>query len=102
MAVSAEVKKVELVDQTVAFQKIECAIHRDARDSGIHFLGALENLAGVQVAARGLHYLQQNSPLAREPNSARPEFTLKTTRWFVIDTFAGGYTVCGSSRHWIN
>jgi hypothetical protein len=102
MAIAAEVKKVELVNQAVAFQKIECAIHRDARDSGIHFLGTLENFAGVQVAARGLHHLQQNSPLARKPNAAHAKFALETAGCFVIYTFAGGYTMCGGGGHWIN
>jgi hypothetical protein len=102
MSIAAEVEKVELVNQAVAFQKIECAIHGDACDSGIHFLGTLENFARVQVAARGLHNLQQNASLARKADAARAKFALKTAGCFVIDAFAGRYTMCGSDGHWIN
>jgi hypothetical protein len=102
MTIATEMEKVQLVNQAVTFQKIECAIHGDARDSGIHFLGTLENFARVQVAARGLHYLKQNASLAREPNAARSELALKTAGCFVIYAFAGGDTMCGSAGHWIN
>lgn len=58
MAVAAQVKKVQLVDQALALQQIERAIHGDASDPGIHFLGAFEDFARVQVATGRLHHLQ--------------------------------------------
>jgi hypothetical protein len=102
MSIAAEVEEIQLVDQAVAFEKIECAIHGDARDSGVHFLGTLENFARVQMAACSFHHLQENASLAREPNATRSEFALETAGRFVIDAFTGGYTMCGRDGHWIN
>jgi hypothetical protein len=96
------VEEIQLIDQAVPFQEIECAIHRHARDSGIHFLGTLENFARVQMAARSLHYLQQNASLPRQTNAARAKFALETAGCFVIYAFAGGDTMCGGGGHWIN
>ncbi len=58
VAVAAEMQEVELVDQAVAFQEIESAIHRYARDARIEFLGALQDFVGVEMAAGGVHYLE--------------------------------------------
>lgn len=102
MAVAAQVKKVEFVNQALAFQQVERAIHGDASDPGIHFLGAFEDFARVQMATRGFHHLQQDTALAREANAAGAELTLQPTRSFVVDALAGGYTMCWSSRHWMN
>jgi len=70
MPVAAKVKKIELVNQALALQQIDRAIHGDASDRGINFLGAFEDFARVQVAAGCLHHLQQDAALAREANAA--------------------------------
>jgi hypothetical protein len=90
MAVAAKVEQIELVNQSVALQQIDCAIDGDARDVGIDFLRAIENLSGVEVAARRLHHLQEDSALAGEADPARAEFALQTSRRFVdVDSFSG-------------
>jgi hypothetical protein len=90
VAVAAKMKQVELVDQAVALQQIDRAIDGNARDVRIDFLRALENFAGVEVASRRLHHLQEHSALAREPDSARAEFALQAPRRFVdVDSFSG-------------
>ena len=65
MAVAAQVEKVEFVNQALAFQQVERAIHSDASDPGIKFLGAFEDFARVQVATGCLHHLQQDAALTR-------------------------------------
>jgi len=67
--IAAKVKKVQLVDQALALQQVDRAIHGDASDPSIHFLGAFEDFARVQMAAGGFHHLQQDAALAREANA---------------------------------
>ena len=88
--VAAKVKQVELVDEPMAFQQIDRAIDGNARDVGIDFLRALEDFAGVEVAARGLHHLQKHSALAREPDSTGAKFALQASGRLVdVDSFSG-------------
>jgi hypothetical protein len=90
VTVAAKMKQIELVDQAVPFQQIDRAIDGDARDVGIDFLCALEDFARVEMAARGFHHLQEHAALAREPDPARAELALQTSRRFVdVDAFSG-------------
>jgi hypothetical protein len=90
MTVAAKVEQVELVDQAVAFQQIDRAVDRDARDVGIDFLRALENFSSVEMAARRLHHLEKHAALPRQPDPARAELTLQTSGRFVdVDSFSG-------------
>jgi hypothetical protein len=90
VAVAAKVKKIELVDEAVSLEEIECAIDGDARDFGIDFLCAVEDFAGVEVATSGFHYLEKDAPLAGDANAARTEFALQTAGCFMdVDAFAG-------------
>ena len=95
VAIAPQVKKVELVNQSLALEQIECAIDGDTRDARINFLSALEDFISVEVPSGGFHYLQKYSPLARETNSARTKLVLKPSGGFVIDALPGGYAVCG-------
>ena len=63
--VAAKVKKVEFINQALALQQVDRAIHGDASDPGVDFLGAFEDFTRVQMAAGGFHYLQQDAALAR-------------------------------------
>jgi hypothetical protein len=65
MAIAAKVKKVQFVNQALALQQVDRAIHGDASDPGVDFLGAFEYFPRVQMAAGGFHYLQQDAALAR-------------------------------------
>jgi len=69
VAVSAKMEQIKLVNQAVALEQINRAIHGDTCDAGIKFLRALEDFACVQMAAGRLHYLQKNTALPSEPNS---------------------------------
>ena len=102
MPVAAKVKQVELVNQALALQQVDRAIYGDTSNPGIHFLGAFEDFARVQVATGGFHYLQKDAALAREANAPGGEFTLKPARSLVVDAFAGGHAMCRSGRHWMN
>jgi hypothetical protein len=50
MAIAAQMKQIQFVDQAMAFQQVDCAIHSDARDVGI-------DLTGIEMPARSLHHL---------------------------------------------
>ena len=63
MAVAAEMQEIELVDQAVALQEVESAIDSDAGYARVEFLGALEDFVGVEVAAGGVHNLEQDAAL---------------------------------------
>ena len=90
VAVTAQVEQIELVDQAVALQQVNRAIDRYAGDVRIDFLRAIQDFAGVKMAARGFHDLKQNAPLACEANPASAELTLQAARGFVnVDAFAG-------------
>jgi hypothetical protein len=65
MAIAAKMKKIELVNQALALQQVDRAIHGDASDPGIDFLRAFEDFTRVQMATGGFHYLQQDAALAR-------------------------------------
>ena len=65
MAIAAKVKKVQFINQALALQQVDRAIHGDASDPGVDFLGAFEDFTRVQMAAGAFHYLQQDAALAR-------------------------------------
>src|SRR5271165_741625 len=88
--ISAQVKQVEFVDQSVAFQQVNRAVDRNARDVGINLLRAIEDFARIKMPPRGFHYLQQHAALPGEPDSARAELALQPSWRFVdVDAFAG-------------
>jgi hypothetical protein len=89
VAIAAQVKQIELIDEAVTLQKVDRAVDGDARDFGIDLLRSLENFAGIEVAPSGFHYLEQNAPLASEANAPGAEFALQAARGFVdVDAFA--------------
>ena len=94
MTVAPQVKKVELVYQSLALQQIEGSVDGDTRDSRINFLGAFENFVGVEVSPGGFHNLQKNFSLPREAYSARGQFVLKPSGGFVIDAFPARNAMC--------
>ena len=62
-------------------------------------MGALQDFVGVQVAAGGVHYLEQDAALASEANAAGAELTFEMAGEFVIDAFAGGDAMCWCGGH---
>jgi hypothetical protein len=99
VTVAAEMQEIELVDEAVALQEIESAIDGDAGYTRVEFLGALEDFVGVQVAAGGVHYLQEDAALAGEADAAGAEFAFEMAGEFVIDAFAGGDSMCWCGGH---
>ncbi len=95
MLVAAQVEKIELVDQTVAFQKIDGAVDGHAVDAGIEFLRAIENGAGVEMALGVVHHLEENFSLARQAHAAFCEGLLQAAGAIVgVNALAGGNSMC--------
>lgn len=99
VTVAPQVKKIQLVNQSLALQQIEGSIDGDAGDSRVNFLGAFEDFVRVEMPPGGFHHLEQHAPLAREPDSARTEFMLQPAGRFVIDALPGRYAMCRRGRH---
>ncbi len=99
MAVAAEMQEVELVNEAVALQEIEGAIDGYASHARIEFLRALKDFVSVQVAAGGVHYLEEDSALASEANAAGAKLAFEMAGEFVIDAFAGGDAMCWCGGH---
>ena len=56
MFLALQVHQVKFVNQAVALEQAECAIDGDAVNPGIHFAGAAQDLAGVEMLLRGFHH----------------------------------------------
>jgi hypothetical protein len=83
-------QQVELVNQAKAFQQIEGAIDRHARDVRVNFLSAIQDFSGVHVAGGGFHHLEHHPALARQANPSRTKLVLQAAGGLVIvDAFAG-------------
>ena len=62
-------------------------------------MGALEDFAGIEVAAGGFHYLHENAALTSEANASIGELAREMAGRFVgIDAFAGGYAMRGCAH----
>ncbi len=102
VTVAADVQKIEFVNQAVALQQVNRAIHRDAMDFRVDFLRALQNGIGIQVTLRAFHHLQQDFALARQTNPFRFQLGLQSAGLFMgVNAFALGYTSCSGSTHWV-
>ncbi len=66
--VAAVVHQVELVHQPARLQHLQRAIHRDAIDFRVAFLGHAIELVDIQVGARAVDQFEQNLALAGEAN----------------------------------
>ena len=98
--VAAEVEKIEFVDETFFFQKVDGAVNGDEMDGGVHFLGAREDLVDVEVLFGGVHHFQDDAALASQANSLFTKGFLKVSGGFGgVDAFAGRDTMCGRGRH---
>ena len=101
MAVAAKVQQVELVDQALALEHVECAIDGDARD------------VANRVSARGREFRPR-----RDGGAPFPSLAEMTRRWRVrrmprvcqlllemarglvdVDAFAGGNAMCRCGGH---
>jgi hypothetical protein len=98
VAVPAEVKEIELVDEAFFFEEIDGAVDGDEVDGGVHFLGAFEDLIDVEVLLGGIHDFEDYTALASEADSLFTEGFLEAAGGFGgVDAFAGRDTMCGRS-----
>ena len=70
MLFALEVRQIQLVHQAAFLEQLQRAIHGDAIELGIFFLGHLIQAFGVQMQAGVVDQIQQQAPLAREANPA--------------------------------
>jgi hypothetical protein len=84
VAMAAQVKQVEFIDQAVLFEKFERAVNGNPGNIRIHLLRKFEDFAGVQVLSRAFHYLQHHPTLASQANTASAQLTLQTARRLVL------------------
>ena len=100
VAVTAEVEKVEFVDEAFFFEEIDGAVDGDEVDGGVHFLGAFEDLIDVEVLLGIVHDFEDDAALAGEANSLFAEGFLQMAGGFGgVDAFAGRDTMCGRGSH---
>ena len=100
MPMPAKVKQIELVNQPVFLEKLECAVHRNACDIRIDLLSPFEYLPGIEMLGSALHHLKNNAALPRKTNAADTQFTLQPTGRFVnVDAFAGRNAMWGWACH---
>jgi hypothetical protein len=100
VAIAAEMKKIELVDETFFLEEVDSAIDGDQVDFGIDCLGALEDLVDVQVLFGRIHELKNDAALAGEANAAFTESVLEVAGGFGgVDAFAGGNAPGWNDRH---
>ena len=89
VAMPAQMEQIEFVDQSLAFQQVERAIHRYARDVLVDRLRVTKDFLGVHVARRRFHHLQHHAALARQPDAALAQLALETpVRFLLVDALA--------------
>jgi hypothetical protein len=100
VAITAQMEKVELVDETFFFEQVNGAVNGDEMDFGIDTLGALEDLVDVEVLLGGIHDLENDAALASESNATLAKGFLEMTVGIGgIDAFAAGDAMGWSSGH---
>jgi hypothetical protein len=100
MTVASQMQQVEFIDQAMLFQQVNRAVYRDEVHSGIDFFCAIENLIYVQMLFGIVHDLENDSPLARHPDS-QPADALRqpADRLSGVDSLAGRSAVRWRSGH---
>src|SRR5579864_1539507 len=84
MLLALHVHQVELVDQAIALQQLERAVHGDLVNSGIDSPRLGQDLGRVQMLLCGFHHAENSSPLVGEPKSVRDQGCLQTPRGFSL------------------
>ncbi len=95
MLVAAQVEQIQLIDQAVAFEKIDGAVDGHAVDAGIELLRAIENGAGVEMALGVVHDLEEDFSLARQAHAAFCEGLLQAAGALMgVNALSGGNSMC--------
>ena len=73
------VHEIQFINEAVAFEKIERAVHGDPIDLRIELAGATENLASVQVLFSSFDDAENGAPLPRHAQAPRHQFGLQAS-----------------------
>jgi hypothetical protein len=76
--------EVEFVNQTVAFQEIQRAIHSHAIDAWIEPPRLAKNLRGIQMLLRGFNHAENGPSLVRHSQATGHQFGLQAPRNFSL------------------
>src|SRR5712692_353325 len=87
--VATDMEQVQLVDQAVALEQIERAVHSDAVHARINLLRVPQDGASVEVPLGVIHHGEQHTPLPGETHAAAFERGFQAARLGVsVDTLA--------------
>ena len=76
------VHEIEFIDQSMALQKSERAIDRNAVNAGIQLACVAENLRGVEMLLSCFHHTENRASLVRQSHATRGQCGLQSTRRF--------------------
>lgn len=94
MAMTAQMQKIEFINEAMILEQVHRAIDRHARDIRIDLLRALENFLGVHVARRTFEHFDEHHSLTREANAARLDLASEMAgRLVFVNAFAGRRTM---------
>src|SRR2546422_9041549 len=97
--VAADVQQVQLVDQAVALEQVQGAIHSDAVHARVNLLRPAEDGTCVEMALGAVHDLQKDAALAGQADAAAFQRGLKLAGPGIgVDAFAGGDAVFGGGH----
>ncbi len=100
VAITTEVEKIELVDESLFLEEVDGAIDGDEMDGGIDFLGAFEDLIDVEMLLGVVHDFKDDAALASEANALGAEGFLEMAGGVGgIEAFAGRDAMSGSGGH---
>ena len=100
VAITAEMEKIEFVDEAFFLEQVDSAVDGDEMDVGIDLLSALEDLIDVEMLLGAVHDLQDDAALAGEPNAALAQGLLEMARGIGgIDSLSGRDATSGSGGH---
>ncbi len=80
VTLAVDVHQVEFVDQALALQQLQGAVHRAAVDAGIDLLRLAQNLTGIEMLVGGFDYAQDGAALLRHADAALGEVRLQPAR----------------------
>ncbi len=79
MPVAAQMQQIQLINQSLFFEKINRSVDGNEVHARIDFLRPRQNLIYVQMLLRGIHHLQNDTPLPRHAYATRSHSLLNPT-----------------------
>ena len=90
VAVTAEVEKVEFIDEAMFLEEIDSAVDGDQVDFGTDFLGEFEDLVDVEMLFGVVHNLKDYPALTSKADATLTESVLEMAGGVSgVDSFAG-------------